>query len=204
MAKRFRLHTFHLLFRLFSYLADRSGGWSIFVKPKLVIGSLIVGFTFSISELTLAQTTKRKVRATYHTNKSKTKNQKTDSIKYSTDDQPTVSCYIMDDHESFTLIDDMPEFPGGNNEMSKFITKNMIYPSSGINSKIEGLVICSFNVNIDGTISDIIVLRGINSALDSEAVRVIKSFPKWIPGKQGGKVVPVKYTLPIRFTLPNK
>ena len=88
--------------------------------------------------------------------------------------------------------------------MFDFVQKELHYPKHIKTTTIQGMVICSFIIQKDGTISHIKIIRGLHPLLDKEAVRVIKEMPKWIPGKQGGKAVPVKYTLPIRFTLPDK
>jgi len=95
----------------------------------------------------------------------------------------------------------MPEFPGGNEALLKFITSNIRYPESAKKSKIEGRVYVGFDIDTDGSVINIKVLRGVNSELDAEAIRVIKSMPKWTPGKQRGKAVRVNYTLPIMFSL---
>ena len=96
-----------------------------------------------------------------------------------------------------------PEFPGGMSELMKFIQKNMRYPKIAIKKGIEGRVICQFTVTKDGSIEDIIVVRGLHKSLDKEAVRVIKKMPKWKPGKNyKGEVQNYKYTIPVTFKLP--
>ena len=84
----------------------------------------------------------------------------------------------------FDMVEQMPQFPGGQAEMMQFISKNMKYPTIA-----------------DGKVRDVKVLRGVDPYLDKEAVRVIMSMPKWIPGKQNGKAVSVKYTIPVMFRL---
>ena len=103
--------------------------------------------------------------------------------------------------EIFTVVEDMPGFPGGEEELFRFLGKNIKYPAMAKDAGIKGMVYVNFVVWIDGTIKDVKVLRGIGGGCDEEAMRVVKSMPKWKPGKQRGKTVPVSYNLPIRFTL---
>ncbi len=99
------------------------------------------------------------------------------------------------------VVEKMPEFPGGEEAMKRWILKNLKYPLIAQENNIQGRVVCQFVVNSDGKIVDVQVARGVEASLDAEAVRVIKSMPAWNPGRQGGKNVRVKYTLPIRFKL---
>ena len=95
----------------------------------------------------------------------------------------------------------MPEFPGGMSEAMKFLAKNIKYPVAAQQAKIEGRVIVQFVVERDGSISDIHTVRSVSPELDAEAIRVVSLMPKWKPGKQRGKAVAVKYTMPIMFRL---
>ena len=101
----------------------------------------------------------------------------------------------------FQVVEEMPEFPGGMAEAMKFLAKNIKYPVAAQQAKIEGRVIVQFVVERDGSVSDVKVMRGVNAELDAEAIRVVSMMPKWIPGKQRGKAVAVKYTMPIMFRL---
>ena len=101
----------------------------------------------------------------------------------------------------FQVVEEMPQFPGGMGEAMKFLAKNMKYPVAAQEAKIEGRVIVQFVIERDGSVSDAKVMRGVNSELDAEAIRVVSMMPKWIPGKQRGKAVAVKYTMPIMFRL---
>ena len=101
----------------------------------------------------------------------------------------------------FRVVEEMPEFPGGMAEAMKFLAKNIKYPVAAQQAKIEGRVIVQFVIERDGSVSDVKVMRGVNSELDAEAIRVVSMMPKWIPGKQRGKAVAVKYTMPIMFRL---
>ena len=100
------------------------------------------------------------------------------------------------------VVETMPEFPGGQAELFKYLSENVKYPVIAQENGIQGRVICQFVVNKDGSIVDVEVVRsGGDASLDKEAVRVIKSMPKWKPGKQRGKAVRVKYTVPVNFKL---
>lgn len=101
----------------------------------------------------------------------------------------------------FTVVEKMPKFPGGDTELLKFISKSIKYPVIAQENGIQGRVICSFVVNRDGSVVDAEVVRGVDSSLDKEALRVIGTMPKWAPGEQRGKPVRVKYTVPITFRL---
>ena len=101
----------------------------------------------------------------------------------------------------FTVVEVMPEFPGGQGALLKFLATNVRYPESAVKNGIEGRVSCSFFVGKDGAISEAEVIRGVSPELNEEALRVINSMPVWSPGKQRGKVVNVKYTVPVTFRL---
>ncbi|NLH28589.1 MAG: energy transducer TonB, partial [Bacteroidales bacterium] len=103
--------------------------------------------------------------------------------------------------EIFVVVEEMPEFPGGQSALMKYLSENIRYPVIAQENGIEGRVICSFVVERDGSITDVQVVRGVDPSLDKEAVRVIQSMPKWKPGKQRGKPVRVRFTLPIVFRL---
>jgi len=98
----------------------------------------------------------------------------------------------------FKIVEKMPEFKGN---VFKFLSENVKYPVVAIENEIQGKVICEFVVNRDGSIVDVVVLRGVHPSLDKEAVRVIKTMPNWNPGMQRGKPVRVKFTLPVSFKL---
>ncbi|HOJ66352.1 MAG TPA: energy transducer TonB [Paludibacteraceae bacterium] len=106
-----------------------------------------------------------------------------------------------DEQVIFQVVETMPQFPGGEQALFKFLNENIKYPVIAQENGIQGRVICQFVVNTDGSIVDIQVVRGVDPSLDKEAVRVIQSMPKWIPGKQRGKPVRVRFTLPINFKL---
>ena len=106
--------------------------------------------------------------------------------------------------EIFTVVEEMPQFPGGMGEAMKFLAQNIKYPVAALQAKIEGRVIVQFLVKENGKVADIKVMRGVTPELDAEAMRVVGLMPDWIPGKQRGKAVAVKYTMPIMFRLQNQ
>ncbi|WP_018108295.1 energy transducer TonB [Bacteroides propionicifaciens] len=114
---------------------------------------------------------------------------------------PTIIEKGPQEDEIFMVVEDMPEPPGGIAELMKFLGKNIKYPTIAQENGIQGRVVVEFVVNRDGSIVDPKVVRGVDPSLDKEAVRVIMSMPKWKPGKQGGKTVRVKYTVPVTFRL---
>jgi protein TonB len=101
----------------------------------------------------------------------------------------------------FTFVEQQPVFPGGELEMQKFLANNIRYPSVAQRNGLEGLVVLSFVVDQTGGISEIQVLKKLGGGTDEEAQRVVKMMPKWTPGKQNGRAVKVRYTLPVRFTI---
>jgi protein TonB len=103
--------------------------------------------------------------------------------------------------QPFVVVEIMPQFPGGESEMMKFINANLKYPVIAQEMGVSGTVIINFVVGRDGKISRIKVMRGIGSGCDEEAVRVLEKMPAWSPGKQGGKPVLVSYTIPFKFKL---
>ncbi|NOX86795.1 MAG: energy transducer TonB [Chlorobi bacterium] len=107
----------------------------------------------------------------------------------------------VDEQQIFTVVESMPEFPGGMGALMKYLAENIKYPSLAKESGIQGRVFINFVVEPDGSISNVKVLRGIGGGCDEEAVRVVKSMPKWKPGMQRGKPVRVSYNLPVKFTL---
>ncbi len=101
----------------------------------------------------------------------------------------------------FVVVENMPSFPGGNGALMKYLATHIKYPELAKESGIQGRVFINFVVERDGSIDHVKVLRGIGGGCDEEAVRVVKSMPKWIPGKQRGKPVRVSFNLPVKFTL---
>ena len=103
--------------------------------------------------------------------------------------------------EVFDVAEQMPEYPGGMQALYEFLKENIKYPEDAKKQKVEGRVIATFVVETDGSISNVEVVKHAFPSLDAEAVSVIQAMPKWTPGKQSGKVVRVKYTVPVNFNL---
>jgi len=110
---------------------------------------------------------------------------------------------VVEAPQIFHVVEESPEFPGGQVELMKFLQKNTQFPSIAREAGITGVVYVQFVVREDGKVDpdDIQILRGVHPALDKEAIRVVKSMPDWKPGRQRGKAVPVYYKLPFRFNL---
>ena len=101
----------------------------------------------------------------------------------------------------YQIVEEMPEFPGGENALMEYVSKNVVYPEEAKEKEIQGRVFISFVVEKDGSIGEVKVLRGIGGGCDEESVRVISDMPKWKPGKQKGEFVRVSYQIPIMFKL---
>ncbi|MBO6017889.1 MAG: energy transducer TonB [Prevotella sp.] len=101
----------------------------------------------------------------------------------------------------FDVVEQMPQFPGGPNALFEYLSKNIKYPVVAEENGIQGRVIVTFVVERDGSITDVKVAKSVDPSLDKEAQRVVKSMPHWIPGKQNGSAVRVKYTVPVTFKL---
>ena len=103
------------------------------------------------------------------------------------------------DDKVYDVVEQQPEFPGGTSGLAKWLGDNIKYPAEAAKQGIEGRVIVQFVVGIDGTVSNVKLMRPVNPLLDQEALRVVTAMPKWTPGKQDGKPVAVKYTIPVTF-----
>ena len=107
----------------------------------------------------------------------------------------------VDEDRVYDVVDQMPQFPGGHEKLKEFIEKNKRYPKSLQDCGIQGRVVVTFVVKKTGRISHAKVVRGVDPALDKEALRVVRKMPRWILGKMGGKNVNVRYTIPVDFRL---
>jgi len=255
MSRKIKLHSLHFLFHIFSFLADKSGGWKLFVKPKLIIGSLILGLGITacgtktsntndnastnnvdsiqsltksyesvsekISDSVIKPSRNKKIKlseprtTSYDTHPIENENQsaKPDTFskkksKQTNDvfiqDDGIVTCYAVVEipqkpNTIYEVVEQMPEFPGGKEALFKYISSELKYPNNEFN--IQGRVICRFVVEKDGCIDSVKIVRSLEPSYDKEVVRLIQNMPKWIPGKQNGKVVRVWYTLPVSFKL---
>lgn len=105
------------------------------------------------------------------------------------------------EEQVFDMVEQMPQFPGGMAELMKFIGEHMKYPTVAQENGVQGRVVCQFVVGKDGQVRDVKVMKTLDPYCDKEAMRVILAMPRWIPGKQNGQAVAVKYTVPITFRL---
>jgi len=229
MSRKIKLHTFNVLFQLFAYLADKTGGWRVFVRPKLLLGSLIVGLglTSCNKKADNQQTSSNATRRTDSTelvSKSskvsiKERNSaKSDTIKQSKSNhsiihfvEPMVTCYdtevilqdsveIVDDNSIYETVEQLPQYPGGDSTLISFVQKNLTQlPVTQCYNGVSAKVICRFVVEKDGSVSNITVIRSLDTTCDKEAIRVLKLLPKFIPGNQDGRTVRVYYTIPVVF-----
>jgi periplasmic protein TonB len=101
----------------------------------------------------------------------------------------------------FTVVEEMPEFPGGPGAMNKFLSEKLKYPKRASKKNIEGKVVVRFIVEVDGTLSDIKIQRSLDPDCDKETLRVIHKMPRWNPGRQQGVAAACYYTLPVTFKL---
>ena len=108
---------------------------------------------------------------------------------------------VSDKEKVYQVVEQQPSFPGGREELFKYLAYNMIYPADAAKNKVEGRVLVTFVIEHDGSISNVNVVNSVYPSLDKEAIRVVSEMPKWIPGKANGKTVRVKYTIPITFRL---
>jgi periplasmic protein TonB len=116
-------------------------------------------------------------------------------------DKPEPVLPEVEKQDPVLWVPEMPSFPGGNVEMQNFLVNHMRYPGEAREISIQGTVYLSFVVEPDGSITNITILRGIGGGCEEEALRVVKSMPNWVPGKQNGHPVRVMLTLPVKFTL---
>jgi protein TonB len=130
-------------------------------------------------------------------------------ISIETDDEEEIEEQIITQEEEkevaeeeiFVFVEDQPGFPGGDEARLNYLRQNIKYPEMANENNIQGTVHVTFVVEKDGSVSNVKVLRGIGGGCDEEAVRVIKSMPRWTPGKQRGRAVRAQFNMPIRFVL---
>ena len=116
-------------------------------------------------------------------------------------DSTGVSPDTQTDKKALNIVEEMPSFPGGKPALVQWLSSNIKYPAKAEENGIQGRVIVSFTVERDGSITDVKVVKSVDPLLDEEAVRVTKSMPRWIAGKQQGKTIRVKYAMPLTFNL---
>ena len=109
--------------------------------------------------------------------------------------------HVVEETKIFTVVEQMPMFPGGDAALMGYLRDNIKYPTVAAENGVQGRVVVGFVVERDGSITDVNILRGVDPSLDREAMRVVKSMPRWNPGKQNGSAVRVKYQVPVSFRL---
>lgn len=109
--------------------------------------------------------------------------------------------HVVEETKIFTVVEQMPMFPGGDGALMGYLRDNIHYPTVAAENGVQGRVVVGFVVERDGSITDVNILRGVDPSLDREAMRVVKSMPKWTPGKQNGSAVRVKYQVSVSFRL---
>jgi TonB family protein len=219
-----KIKSYHLVFRVLSFLSDKTNGFPLFAKYKLMLGTLIIGLTASsctnkktanVNETTcydpaVLEDTIQIVAA--DTLQGDTVSPDASARPQIICEDPTVTCYDIkvtevtcyistvlqepEREQAYKVVQHMPKFPGGMKALADFLKEKIQLPVA----TSYGRVICQFIVKKDGTISNIAILKGVDPSLDKEAIRVIKLMPKWIPGQQDGENVDVYYTIPITFT----
>ncbi|MBF1420072.1 energy transducer TonB [Hoylesella nanceiensis] len=107
----------------------------------------------------------------------------------------------VEENKVFDIVEQMPSFPGGPAELMKWLGSHVQYPAIAQENGVQGRVIVAFVVEKDGSVTDVTVVRSVDPSLDKEAARVVRQMPKWIPGKQNGAAVRVKYNVPVTFKL---
>lgn len=109
--------------------------------------------------------------------------------------------HVVEETKIFTVVEQMPMYPGGDGALMGYLRDNIHYPTVAAENGVQGRVVVGFVVERDGSITDVKILRGVDPSLDREAMRVVKSMPRWNPGKQNGSAVRVKYQVPVSFRL---
>lgn len=151
---------------------------------------MLLAAVMLMSASAMAQSNVRKGRV------NRTKQVSTNNVKK----QPAAK--LEEDDEVYVVAEELPEFPGGHAALIAYIQKNINYPADAAKNGIQGRVWVSFIVEKDGSLSDIEIIRSPDSSFSKEAIRVLSSMPKWKPGKQNGKIVRVKWSMPVTFKLP--
>jgi TonB family protein len=159
-------------------------------KIKLILGMMILPLAFSLALLACNSPEKEEIQVV-NTNK---------DVEIQKEETPEIAKEVMEE-TVFTVVEDMPKYMGGVNELYKFLGNNIKYPQEAKTAGISGHVFVSFIVEKDGEVTNVKVLRGIGHGCDKEAIRVVESMPNWVPGKQSGKNVRVAYNLPIKYSL---
>ncbi|MDR0830851.1 MAG: energy transducer TonB [Prevotellaceae bacterium] len=215
MAKKIKFSFLKMLFRLFSFLADKTNGWKVFVKPKILLGTLLLGsVVVSCNQKGEGETTCY-VPSGIDTISECYKPVLDDTITPPAENTltPNIDCYMIvsspiiedteDTSQIYYFVEQMPYFIGGETALFNFLTNNLRYPLAAQEAGVQGRVTVRFVVTKTGEIDKnrIEIVKGLHPACDREVIRLIHSMPKWQAGKQNGVSAAVWYTLPITFRL---
>lgn len=173
-----------------------------FLPPKTSVPAAPLPFTPPVPEIKTGQA----LNVVENTVETKTidieaEDSKDKAVEIISESAASTSATEENKKDHFLVVDVMPQFPGGEAALYRFLQGSIKYPAVAEAGKIQGRVVCQFDVNTDGTISNIQIVQGVHPSLDSEAIRVIQSMPRWVPGKRKEKPVKVRFTLPINFAL---
>ena len=124
-----------------------------------------------------------------------------ESPQFRQQNPPPPNRHSSDNSKVYDVVEEMPQYPGGPSALFEYLSQNIKYPSVAEENGVQGRVLVTFVVERDGTITDVRVVKSVDPSLDKEAQRVVNSMPRWIPGKQNGSPVRVKYTVPVTFKL---
>ncbi|RTQ53685.1 energy transducer TonB [Hymenobacter gummosus] len=108
---------------------------------------------------------------------------------------------LPDDEKVYTYVEQMPQPPGGTEDLLQYLDRNVKYPALALRNQVEGKVFVNFIVRTDGQLSNFNITKGIGAGCDEEAIRVLRQMPRWSPGKQNGRAVNVSYTVPVTFAV---
>ena len=184
-------------------ITDLDGKFKIETNPKSVLVFSYIGketYSVTVTEENIKSMKKSPIRL-------KDDVQGTDEIVvvgYGTQKEIPQTSTSPKDENTFFIVEQMPEYPGGMSELMKYVARNIKYPADALREKKQGRVIVQFIVGKDGYTSDFKVMKSVSPSLDAEAIRVLANMPKWTPGMQRGKTVAVKYTVPVTFKLDNQ
>lgn len=162
-------------------------------KSKLKLAFTSIAFTFVFALVTISCSNKIEM--------DEQDKQATESVHQANDVQESQNLIVDSNDEVLTIAEIMPQYPGGNQALFKFLGENIKYPEQAKKDEISGKVYVTFTVDKDGSVKDVHVLRGIGGGCDEEAIRVVKMMSHWTPGEQDGAKVSIEYNLPINFKL---
>ena len=173
-----------MFFRLFSFLADKTGGWKIFVQPKIMLGTMILGF--GVAACNSAGKTDDNNKLIYN-----------DTLDMCYQGDTLAKCY----EEVYIPPTKKAEFPGGQDALYKFLNENVQYPEFCVENNIQGKVFVNFLVEKNGKLSNIKIQRGVHKLFDDEVIRLVKLMPNWQPAERNDTLINDYFTLPVIFVL---